>query len=69
VTLGTVFRGPPEAINDLFPAGTASRSLHLASASSANVVGLECSPILRPRIMAGFPGPRRILHAEEPVHG
>ena len=33
VTLGTVFRGPPEAINDLFPAGTASRSLHLASAS------------------------------------
>jgi len=33
------------------------------------VAGLECPPFLRPQIVAGCPGSRRILHAEEPVHG
>ena len=30
---------------------------------------LECSPFLGPRIMARSSSPRRVLHAQEPVHG
>jgi len=30
-------------------------------------VNVECTPFLGPRIMAGYSGPRRVLHAEEPV--
>ncbi len=43
----------------------------IAEAGSV-VLGLgqvECPPFLRPRIMAGLLRTRRILHAQEPLHG
>ena len=37
--------------------------------SAQHVEPLDCPPFLRPRIMAGSLRTRRILHAQEPVHG